>query len=70
MHLDTFSIPFEKVPIDFDRYDDLAINSLRLAMEAICLHADEFSYWQRRRPVCQPAYDGRVVLIAFLVQQL
>ena len=32
MHLDTFSIQFEKVPMDFERYDDLAINGLRLAM--------------------------------------
>jgi transposase len=70
MHLDTFSISFEKVPIDFDRYDDLAINGLLLAMEAIRLHTDEFSYWQRRRPVGRPAYDERVVLIGFLVQQL
>jgi len=70
MHLDTFSIRFEKVPVDFDRYDDLAINGFRLAMEAIRLHAHEFSYWQRRRPVGRPAYEERVVLIAFLVQQL
>jgi hypothetical protein len=35
MHLDTFSIPFEKVAIDFDSYDDLAINGLRMAMKAI-----------------------------------
>ncbi|MCE5295781.1 MAG: transposase, partial [Euryarchaeota archaeon] len=69
-HLDTFSIQFEKVSIDFDRYDDLAINGLRLAMEAIRLHADEFSFWQRRRLVGRPAYEERVVLIAFLVQQL
>ena len=70
MHLDTFSIPLEKVMIDFDRYDDLAINGLRLALEAIRLHADEFSYWQRRKPVGRPAYEERIVLIAFLVQQM
>jgi transposase len=70
MHIDTFSVQFEKVPIDFDRYDDLAIHGFRLAMEAIRLHADEFSYWQRRRPVGRPACEERVVLIAFLIQQL
>jgi len=70
MHLDTFSIPFEKVAIDFDRYDDLAINGFRLAMEAIRLQAEEFSFWQRRRPVGRPAYEERVILIAFLIQQL
>jgi len=70
MHIDTFSIRFEKVSIDFDRYDDLAVHGFRLAMEAIRLHADEFSYWQRRRPVGRPAHEERVVLIAFLVQQL
>ncbi|MCX6650944.1 MAG: transposase [Methanomassiliicoccales archaeon] len=69
-HLDTFSIQFEKVTMDFDRYDDLAVNGLRLAMEAIRLHADEFSFWQRRRPTGRPAYDECVVLIGFLVQQL
>jgi len=57
-HLDAFSIRFEEVSIDFKSYDDLAINGLRLAMEAIRLRADDFSYWQRRR------------LIAILVQQL
>jgi hypothetical protein len=70
MHLETFSIQFENVPIDFERYDDLAIHALRLAMEAIRLHADESSFRQRRRPVCRPAYGERVVLIGFLVQQL
>ena len=70
MHLDTFSIQFEKVTIDFERYDDLAINGLRLAMEAIRLHADKFSFWQRRKPVGRPAYEERVILIALLVQQL
>ena len=70
MHLDAFSIRFEKVAIDFDQYDDQAINGFRLAMEAIRLHADEFSFWQRRRLVGSPAYEERVVLIAFLVQQL
>jgi len=69
-HLDTFSIRFEEVSIDFDSYDDLAINGLRLAMEAIRLRADDFSYWQRRRPVGRPAYGDRIVLIAILVQQL
>ena len=69
-HLDTFSIRFEEVSIDFKSYDDLAINGLRLAMEAIRLRADDFSYWQRRRPVGRPAYEDRVVLIAILVQQL
>ena len=70
MHLDTFLISFEKVVIDFDRYDDLAINGFRMAMEAIRLRADDFSFWQRRRPVGRPAYDDRVVLVAILVQQL
>ena len=39
-------------------------------MEAIRLHADEFSYRQRRRPVYRPAYEERVMLIVFLAQQL
>jgi len=69
-HLDTYLIEFDEVVIDFGRYDDIAINGLRLAMEAIRLHADDFSFWQRTDKIGRPAYDERTVLIAFLVQQL
>jgi len=69
-HLGTFSIRFEEVSIDFDRYDDLAINGLRMAMEAIRLRADDFSYWQKRRTVGRPAYEDRVVFVPILVQKL
>ena len=69
-HLDTYLIEFDEVVIDFDRYDDIAINGLRLAMEAARLHVDDFSFWQRADRVGRPAYDERTVLIAFLVRQL
>jgi hypothetical protein len=39
-------------------------------MEAIRVHADDFSFWQRTDKIGRPAYDERTVLIAFLVQQL
>ena len=64
------SFEFDEVVIDFDRYDDIAINGLRLAMEAYRLHADDFSFWQRTDRVGGLAYDERTAPIAFLVQQL
>jgi hypothetical protein len=68
--LDTFAIKPEKMSIDFERYDDLAVHGLRLALEAVRRHADEFPFWQRRRRFGRPGADERVLLIAFLLQQL
>jgi hypothetical protein len=39
-------------------------------MEGDDLHADELSFWQRRKPVGRPAYEEGVVLIVFLFQQM
>ena len=69
-HLDTYAFELERVAVDFDRYDDLAITSLRLSLEAIRKQADSFSYWQRRCQMGRPAYEERTLLVAFLVQQL
>jgi len=69
-HLETYLIEFDEFVIDFDRYDDIAINGLRLVMEAIRLRADDFSFWQRTDKIGRPVYDERTVLIVFLVQQL
>jgi transposase len=60
----------ETILVDLDRYDDRAVFSFRLAMEAVRLRADDFAFWQRRKNVGRPAYDDRTVLIAFLLQQL
>ena len=43
--IDTFAIEPEKMSIDFERYDDLAIHGFRLALEAIRRHADESPFW-------------------------
>jgi transposase len=61
--LDTFSL-------DLGRYDDRAVNGLRLAMEAIRRHADGFPFWQRRRRFWRPSAEERTLLIAFFIQQL
>ncbi|MBU0685188.1 MAG: transposase [Candidatus Thermoplasmatota archaeon] len=68
--MDTFSLDIEGISVDFDRYDDVAIHGLRLAMEAIRRHADEFPFWQRRRRMGRPGTDERTLLIAFMLQQL
>ena len=68
--MDTFSLDLDELSIDFERYDDVAIHGLRLAMEAIRRHADEFPYWQRRKRVGRPGTDERTLLIVFMLQQL
>ena len=68
--IDTFAIEPEKMSIDFERYDDLAVHGLRLALEAVRRHADEFPFWQRRRRFGRLGADERVLLVAFLLQQL
>ncbi len=60
----------ERVAVDFDRYDDVAINSLRLSLEAIRQQTDSFACWQHRGRLGRPAYEERTLLVAFLVQQL
>jgi len=44
VHLDTFALDFERVTVDLDRYDDTAINGLRLSLEAIRKRTDDFTY--------------------------
>ena len=70
VHLDTYALEIERVAVDLDRYDDVAVNSLRLSLEAIRKQADSFSFWQRRCRLGRPAYEERTLLVAFLVQQL
>ena len=70
VHLDTFALDLERVTVDLDRYDDVAINGLRLSLEAIRKRTNEFAYWQRRKRTGRPPYEERTLLVAFLVQQL
>jgi transposase len=69
-HLDTFALELERVAVDLDRYDDVAVNGLRLSLEAIRKKTNEFAYWQRRRCRGRPAYEERALLVSFLIQQL
>lgn len=69
-HLDTYALDVERVMVDLDRYDDVAVNSLRLSLEAIRKQVDSFAFWQRRGRLGRPAYEERTLLAAFLVQQL
>ena len=69
-HLDTYALDLERVAVDFDRYDDVAVNSLRLSLEAIRQQTDSFAYWQHRGRLGRPSYEERTLLVAFLVQQL
>jgi hypothetical protein len=69
-HLDTFALELERVAVDLDRYDDVAVNGLRLSLEAIRKRTDSFSYWQRRARTGRPPYEERALLVSFLVQQL
>ena len=66
-HLDTYALDLERVAVDFDRYDDTSINSLRLSLRAIRQQADSFAFWQRRERLGRPAFDERTLLVAFLV---
>jgi len=70
VHLDTFALDLDRVTVDLDRYDDVAVNGLRLSLEAIRKRTNEFAFWQRRFRTGRPAYEERTLLVAFLVQQL
>ncbi len=69
-HLDKFALELERMAVDLDRYDDVAVNGPRLSLEAIRKKTKEFAYWQSRRCMGRPAYEERALLVAFLVQQL
>ena len=44
-HLDAYALEIERVAVEVDRYDDIAINSLRLSLEAIRQQAGSFAFW-------------------------
>lgn len=68
--MDTFSLDLDELSIDFERYDDVAVHGLRMAMEAIRRRADEFPFWQRQVRPGRPATEERIFLVAFMLQQL
>ena len=70
VHLDSYALDLDQASIDLNRYDDVAVNSLRLSLEAIRKRTNEFAFWQRTNKLGRPAYEERTLLVAFLVQQL
>jgi hypothetical protein len=46
--LDTFVLELERVAVDLDRCNDVAVNGLRSSLEAIRKKTNDFAYWQRR----------------------
>ena len=72
VHLDNVTLirRIDDMAVDLDRYDDVAVNSLRLSLEAIRKQVDGFSFWQHHRSTGRPAYEERTFLVPFLVQQL
>lgn len=52
--VDTFAIDLDSLPVEQRAYDAVMVNKYRLSLEAIRLHANEFSYWQRRRSTGRP----------------
>jgi hypothetical protein len=51
-------------------YDEVMVNKVRLALEAVRFYADEFPFWQRHRWTGRPPTEERLLLAAFLVRQL
>lgn len=68
--VDTFAIDLDSLLVEQRAYDAVMVNKYRLSLEAIRLHANEFSYWQRRKSTGRPPVRERDLLIAFLVRQL
>jgi transposase len=68
--VDTFAIDLDSLLTEQRTYDAAMVNKYRLSLEAIRLHANEFSFWQRRKSTGRPPVLERDLLIAFLVRQL
>lgn len=49
VHLDTLALDLERVTVEIERYDDVAVNGPRLSLEAIRKRTNEFTYWQRSK---------------------
>jgi len=68
--IDTFSIDVDSLLPEMCSYDDIMVDRVRMCLEAIRKHADEFSFWQHRRRTGRPPIAERTFLIAFLIRQL
>ena len=68
--VDTYLIDLNSLLGEPRTYDEVMINKVRLAFEAIRFYADRFRYWQRHRLTGRPPTEERSFLAAFLVRQL
>ncbi|MBE0518850.1 MAG: transposase [Thermoplasmata archaeon] len=68
--VDTYLIDLNSLLIEQRMYDEVMINKVRLAFEAIRSYADNFPFWQRHRWTGRPPTEERTLLSAFLVRQL
>ena len=68
--LDTYLIDLNSLLNEQRMYNEVMINKVRLAFEAIRLYADKFPFWQRQRWTGRPPTEERSLLAAFLVRQL
>ncbi|MCE5296340.1 MAG: hypothetical protein LLG16_04455 [Euryarchaeota archaeon] len=68
--VDTYLIDLDSLLDEQRMYDEVMINKVRLAFEAIRSYADRFPFWQRHRWTGRPPTEERTLLAAFLVRQL
>ena len=68
--VDTYLIDLDSLLDEQRMYDEVMVNKVRLAFEAIRFYADEFPFWQRHQKTGRPATEERSLLVAFLVRQL
>ena len=68
--VDTYLIDLDLLLAEQQMYDEVMINKVRLAFEAIRFYADNFPYWQRHQLTGRPPTEERSLLAAFLVRQL
>jgi transposase len=68
--VDTYLIDLDSLLVEQRMYDEVMVNKVRLAFEAIRFYADKFPFWQRHRLTGRPPTEERSLLAAFLVRQL
>ena len=68
--VDTYLIDLDSLLDEQRMYDEVMINKVRLALEAIRFYSDNFPFWQRHRWTGRPPTEERTLLAAFLVRQL
>lgn len=68
--IDTFSIDVDSLLPGLCSYDDIMVDRVKMCLEAIRKHADNFSFWQHRRRTGRHPIEERTFLIAFLLRQL